>query len=375
MVAFTNCDQGFVMLPPDSGSSTLFSLAPGQSCDEAILKVYENTYHPFVAQNCNNCHVNGPGIGTFASSDLQASYSSFVSIGVDKINDHAVDDNHKPPYTGSKNTARINDLKSYWDAAQADYASCLADNDNETSSKYIIKTTEKVIDENLATTFVRIEWDLETESSGKVPLIAGIDIRRAVLNKVTHGYEFRNPTLRLKTADAGTYLARALNIYINGQLQTEVTTYSNIDVPISSTENVNLAPGSANAFTVLTPTNADTIAIEFSSLKSASEPASPGMGVEPPTSDAPPISTPVVAVKYSQLAATGGIFANSCFGCHAGASAAGGLDLTNYTAAKTAAINIKSRVNNTNNPMPTGGLLQQAQRDTISAWVNQGALQ
>jgi mono/diheme cytochrome c family protein len=81
------------------------------------------------------------------------------------------------------------------------------------------------------------------------------------------------------------------------------------------------------------------------------------------------------SIKFSQLAASGGIFSNSCFGCHNATNPKGSLDLTNYAAAKLAAINIKSRVNNPNNPMPTGGLLPQVQRDTISAWVDQGAPQ
>ncbi len=374
-LAFNNCGEGFfIQQLGGSGSSVLFSRAPGQTCEDSLLKVYESTFHPFVTQTCNSCHVNGPGIGTFASSDLKASYSSFASIGVDKISSQAINDNHKPPYTGSQNIPRINELKSYWSTAQTEYATCVSATGGGIPSGFIVRSSVKTVDANLATTFVRMEWDLETQSNGQVPLVAGIDIRKAVLNTVTQGYEFRNPTLRLKTAAAGNYLARALNIYINGQLQSEVTTYSNIDVTISAITDVNLAPASANAYAVLTPASTDTIAMEFSSLKSANGNPNPGTGVNPATTPAPtPAPTPVGAVKYAQLAANGGIFANSCFSCHNGGNARGGLDLTNYTAAKNAAVNIKSRVTNANNPMPTGGLLPQAQRDIIVAWVDQGA--
>jgi hypothetical protein len=51
------------------------------------------------------------------------------------------------------------------------------------------------------------------------------------------------------------------------------------------------------------------------------------------------------------------------------------LNLQNYTQAKNAAANIKSRMNNANNPMPTGGLLSQTQRSVIDAWVAAGAPQ
>ncbi|HEY8269444.1 MAG TPA: cytochrome c [Pseudobdellovibrionaceae bacterium] len=358
-VAFNNCGEGFVLQQAPSGNSVLFSRAAGQTCEDALLKVYQGTYHPFLSQTCNNCHVNGPGIGTFASSDVQLSFNSFYAIGVNKISSQATNNSHKPPYTGSQNTDRMNELQSYWSTAQVQYASCVSESGGG-SLQSVVKTIDKTVAATLSTTFVRIEWDLETESNVKIPLIAGIDIRKAVLNKLTEGYEFRNPTLRLKRANAGTYQSRALNLYINGQLQTEVTTYSNIDLSVSSTMDVNLAPGYANGYAVLTPANSDVIALEFSSLKSASNAPPPSMGT---------------TVKYSQLTAAGGIFANSCVGCHNATNLGGALDLTNYIAAKTARAIIRSRINNAMNPMPIGGLLPQAQRDIINAWVDQGAPQ
>jgi mono/diheme cytochrome c family protein len=372
MVAFNNCGEGFQLQELDnSGSSSLFSRAPGKTCEDALLKVYQSTYHSFVTQTCNKCHVNGPGVGTFANSDLQASYLSFVSIGATRISNQAVNENHQPLFTGTQNTARINELKSFWGQAQTEYASCLSAEGSGGISSFVVKTTGTAVAANLATTFLRMEWDLETQSNGQVPVIAGIEIRKAVLNRVTQGYEFRNPTLRLKTAAAGNYQARALNVYINNQLQTEVTTYSNIEATISTITNTNLAPGSANAYAVLTPASTDTIAIEFSSLKSSSGVPNPGGTPAPPATGTTP--TPVGRVTYTQLAAVGGVFANSCFGCHSGPSPRGALNLMDYAKAKLAATNIKSRVNNPNNPMPAGGLLPQAQRDIINAWVDQMA--
>lgn len=384
VVAFNNCGEGFVVQQLTSGNgSVFFSQAPGQTCEDALLKVYQNTYHPFLNQTCNACHIAGPGIGTFASPDVLKSYESFSSIGMAKISSQAVNDAHKPPYTGSQNTGRVEELKSYWAGAQTSYVSCVANNNGGgggggggiPGGAYVVKTTGKAVAANLATNFVRMEWDLETTSDAKVPLVAGIEIRRAVVATVTRGYEFRNPTLRLKNAAAGPHSMRALNIFVNGNLLSEVTTYSNLEATITATTDLNLAPGYANALAVLTPATTDMIALEFSSLKSGA-----GGGTNPTptpvvTVTPTPTPTPAGAVKFSDLIAAGGLFTNNCVACHSAANPRGGLDITNYNAAKTAAATIKFRVNNAANPMPTGGLLPANQRDAISAWVDQGAPQ
>jgi len=97
-----------------------------------------------------------------------------------------------------------------------------------------------------------------------------------------------------------------------------------------------------------------------------------------PTPTATPVPTPAptpVVMTYTQLTATGGLLRNNCFGCHGAANPSGGLDLTNYTAAKAAAQQIRFRVNSAANPMPPSGLLLSEQRDAINAWVDAGAPQ
>jgi mono/diheme cytochrome c family protein len=378
IVAYNNCGEGFVAQSlgggAGSGGSVLFSRAPGESCEDALLKVYKNTYHPFLTQTCNSCHVSGGGgNGVFAENDPSVSYNSFASKGATLINSQAIG-SHKPPYTGPQNEARITEISSYWGKAQTDYASCASQSGNTTPGSAVVKSAGKVVSATLATTFVRMEWDLETLSDAKVPVIAGIEIRKAVLGGETKGYEFRNPTLRLKSAAAGPHAMRALNIYINNQLQSEITTYSNIDTIISTTNDTNIAVGYANAMTVITPATTDMISLEFSNLKSTSGTTTPG-ATPTPTPGATPTPTPVGAVTFTQLVAAGGIFANSCIGCHNANNAAGGLNLAVYANARNAAANIRTRVNNAANPMPTGGLLPQAQRDRINAWVDQGAPQ
>lgn len=377
IIAFNNCGEGFVLgsLSNSNGGAVFFSRAPGETCEAALLNVYKNTYHPFLSQTCNACHIpGGGGNGNFAVSDPVTSYSSFSAKGASLINSQSVG-NHKPPTTGPHNQARIDELSGYWSSAQTAYADCVSSVGGEsTAGRFLVKTTGKTVPANLATTFMRMEWDLETQSNGKVPLIAGIEIRRAVLSNVTRGYEFRNPTLRLKSNATESYSARALNIYINDGLQTDITTYSNLENTITTMTDLNLAPGFANSLSVMAPATTDIIALEYQSLSAASGTPNPG-GTPTPSPTPSPTPTPVGPVTYTSLVASGGVFATSCLGCHTGATARGGLDLSIYTAAKAAAQNIKTRVNNASNPMPTGGLLPQAQRDRINTWVDQGAPQ
>jgi mono/diheme cytochrome c family protein len=379
IVAYNNCGEGFVAQSLGGGSaggSVLFSRAPGESCEDALLKVYKSTYHPFLVQTCNSCHVSGGGgNGIFAENDPSISYNSFASKGAPLINSQAIG-SHKPPYTGPQNEARVTEIGTYWGKAQTEYASCASQSGNTTpgAGSAVVKSSGKVVAATLATTFVRMEWDLETLSDAKIPVIVGIEIRKAVIAGETKGYEFRNPTLRLKNATVAPYAMRALNIYINNELQSEITTYSNISTTISTTNDTNIAVGYANAITVMTPATTDMISLEYSNLKSTVGTTTPG-ATPTPTPGVTPTPTPVGAVTYSQLVAAGGIFANSCISCHSAANAAGGLNLAIYANARNAAANIRTRVNNANNPMPTGGLLPQAQRDRVNAWVDQGAPQ
>lgn len=381
VIAFNNCGEGFVMKNLSSSSvlnnsgGVFFSRAPGESCEDALLNVYKATYHPFLSQTCNSCHVvGGGGSGTFAVRDPLDSYSAFVGKNLDLINSQSVG-SHRPPYTGPHNASRVTEISEHWATAQTAYASCLAEEGGGPGAISVIKTTAKKVAANLGTTYTRMEWDLETQSNGKVPLVAGIEIRRATISGETRGYEFRGPTLRLKSAAAGAYTVKGLYLSINGQLRTEMSTYRSVQATISSTTNVNLAPDSGSALAALVPASSDEIALEFQYLNRGS-----GGGTTPPptpsaTPPPSPSATPIGVVTYASLAANGGIFAESCFSCHSSGNARGGLDLTSYSAARTAAQNIKSRINNDANPMPTGGLLPQDQRDRIDAWVDQGAPQ
>ena len=386
LLAFNNCGEGFVAerMGSSFGGMALFSRAPGQTCEDALLSVYRSSFHPFLNQTCNGCHISGPGIGSFASADAKTSYDAFSSAGAAKISSQAINEAHKPPFTGAVNAGRVKELNSTWASAQTSYVSCLAQSGASPGGSYVVRAAGKPVPAGLGVTnFVRMEWDLETTSSSKVPLIAGIDIRLGAVGGITRGYEYRNPTLRLKSMAAGSYQARALNIYVNNEMQTEVTTYTTVDATISALTDLNLSLGSANAFNTRAVAATDLIGLEFQSLGLSTSVANPVILPAPvvgTTSTPVPApasgATPIVSVMtFAQLNAAGGLFRNQCIGCHEVGNARGGLDLTNYAAAKAAAQNIRFRVNNAANPMPTGGLLLSEQRDVINAWVDAGAPQ
>lgn len=376
-VAYTNCGEGFQIqdLSSTVGGSRFYQ-APGETCEAALVRVYKSTYQPFLIQHCGACHVQGGGgNGLFAEADVSTSYTSFASKGMNLINAQATGF-HKPPFTGSQHQNQIAQLSSIWSGSQSDYAHCLA-SEGGGGGGAILKTAAVKVPAKLTTTFRRIEWDLEKDSTRNLPMIAGIDVRRMVLNNETRGYEFRNATLKLKPSASKMYRARALHIYINDELQTNITTYTNIDVLVSSTTDINFAAGFANGTVVRTPSDDDMIALEFSSVTvdAALPQPSPSPSPTPTPSPSPspsPSPTPTV-VTYSSLVATGGVFAMHCVSCHTeGGPQSAGLNLKSYAAAKASADAIKRRMNDVARPMPASGILPESKRSLVEAWINQG---
>jgi len=351
-----------------------FYQAPGETCEAALVRVYKATYQPFLIQHCGACHVQGGGgNGLFGEADSATSYISFASKGMNLINVQATGI-HKPPFTGSQHQNQIAQLSSVWSGSQSDYANCLA-SEGGGGGGAILKTVSVKVPAKLATTFRRVEWDLEKDSSQGLPMIAGIEIRRMVLSNETRGYEFRNATLKLKPSATKNYRARALHIYINDELQTNITTYTNIDVLINSMTDINFAAGFANGTVVRTPTDDDMIALEFSSVTAEAAMPQPSPSPTPtptPTPTPSPSPTPTV-VTFNSLIATGGVFATHCLSCHTeGGAQSAGLNLRSYAEAKANAAAIKRRMNDVARPMPASGLLPESKRSLVEAWISQG---
>ncbi|MGB0888502.1 MAG: c-type cytochrome [Vicingaceae bacterium] len=67
------------------------------------------------------------------------------------------------------------------------------------------------------------------------------------------------------------------------------------------------------------------------------------------------------------------IMTNNCTGCHGGS---GGVNLNTYAQVKAQADAgrlLARAINGAGGPMPQGGLMPQATRDVLQAWLDQGA--
>ncbi|WP_413561055.1 hypothetical protein [Bdellovibrio sp. HCB209] len=376
VVAFNNCGEGFTTmnLGSISGGSVEFSTSGGETCEEAIVKVYASTFHPFLSQTCGGCHVpDGIGLGVFGSSDVKASYVSFASVGAAKISAQAVNAAHKPPYTGSQNQARINEINGYWSTAQDKYADCLVENGSAPAVSWKAKSSMMAIPAAAYTTtnFQTVTFDLALGQPAN-PLTATIEVRRSVVSGAIVGYEFRNPSLRLKNVSSGSYEVKNIGLIVNGILAEEATTYQNVSAVIATTTSTNLSPGTANAIFATTPVSGDRIGLQFEVLKSTT--ATAPSPTPTATATASPSATPTT-MTYTQLAATGGVFAQNCFSCHRTGYSLGGLNLQDYAQARAAAGNIRSRMNGVGGVMPTSGMLGEYPRALVDVWINTGTPQ
>ncbi len=125
-VAFNNCSK-----PKDDGeSSSSSSSASNQQlsaepCEDQLMNFYSRSYQPFLVQNCKSCHSTGPGKGQFANPDTSIAYKDFMQIGYSKVSSNAISEGHNLPYTGSKHTVAVNELKITWLKALSEYDMCL----------------------------------------------------------------------------------------------------------------------------------------------------------------------------------------------------------------------------------------------------------
>ena len=290
VVGYTNCSsQGFEVLDkqslqvsgeggtttnptdnttPPSGSTGSSGSTGGATCEDDLLKVYKNSYHAFLSKTCVACHVNGPGVGAFASSDVQTSIDSFLAIGVDKIKANAVNPNHKPPVTGTQNQTQVNNADVMWNAGVQAYNTCMAQQSGgggiTNPSTVAITTTEIQVPSNLSN-YSTLSWDLESQSDGKVPLIAEIRIKSYIYNDMPIGYSYAQLTLRLKSSGLK-YHTADVQILVNGVVQSDVTAYANVNMVISSTSAVILGEANMAAINVRQVSSTDRISLRFSNL-------------------------------------------------------------------------------------------------------------
>jgi len=377
-IGFNNCSPSFYSPREGDSMSDLSSLSNG-ACEDQLKAVYAKTYFPFLTSTCNTCHVSGGrGLGVFATDEINTSFATFMSVGPTKINARMIDSSHQPPFTGPQNQVKQDEIKPQWAAAEQNYITCQmqaslnsdAGGGNSGGSGINTSIAATTVAKSMPTGIIskafadtnwkKISWDTEVEVSpadqGKYAMLFSIEVRAYVSGGAVQGYEFRNPMLRLKSASSAMKTVRGVDIYVNGLLRSDITTYLNAEGNITSVSDLNLAPLSANAFAYKPDAkDSDSVAIAFKSIT--------------------PYSGSPTRVTYTQLASAGGVFNNSCIGCHGAVNPRAGLNLTNFAQAQAKANTILSRMKNTSNPMPTGGILPQSQIDMVQNWINSGTPQ
>ncbi|MDW8190588.1 MAG: hypothetical protein RMK80_06405, partial [Pseudobdellovibrionaceae bacterium] len=221
VVPFQNCGNQFV-LREENGLHLM-----SKGCDAEIFSIFENGFYPFLRQNCSKCHIDGGGgTGFFASPSVIEAWKYFYS-DVSKIARNAVNDEHNPPYTGSKHQAVINQLLSSWNKAYQTKKECeIASNPNLDPLQRPFKLVDKQITAMPnSNTFTRISWSLYDEAArddqkNLVPVTFDIEYRVVTPANQPTRLEFQNPRI---TVHAGEVELTDLRLLLNGMVLTDVT--------------------------------------------------------------------------------------------------------------------------------------------------------
>lgn len=388
VVGYNGCgDSGFNSTYMMGLSST--SAVKG-ACDAQLMQTYSTTYFPLLSTNCNQCHSASQG-----STDLSTSFAVFMQKGTTLMNYQA---EHPHGDNGLDLTTQITAITPAWNTAQSAYATCLAtdpdqgggDSGGGNGGVVAVKTIGQVAPNIISTAsptntkFVTVVWDLSTQvvnSNTAQQAVFSIDVKYSYNSGVLAGLEFHNPRMHLKTAGGTPINVEGLQIYLDGTLQNSVTTWTTSAATVSTTTDTSLSPnGTADAidaYATVSPTTmiAFEIDIQGSSSTTTTMPSTPTTTVPGATTTTTTLPSVVTFTQLNSSDATLGVFKQSCVGCHSGANAAAALDLTVYSQAKAEAATIKSRMSNTNVPMPPTGLLSQDKINIVNSWVNGGAPQ
>lgn len=346
-------------------------------CESDLKNTYSTTYFPYLSTSCWSCHSTGHG-----STDINTSFASFKSKGANLIDSRAADSHNGLP--GAEQTNKIGAFKATYTAAQDRYASCLASAPAPGGGN-TLRLLPKVVPNIEATRTNRnlwqtINWDMEQEvttaDKGRFTMAFKIEARYAMNGTVVQGVEFRNPSMRLKAAGTAVSVS-GLDVYVNGALASDVTTYSGVNVSVSTTTDTALAPGAGVAFAYNTAFAANTeVAFQVANIQSGT--GGTTGGTTGATTAGTTGSTIPATVSFTQLTSTDAtlnVFRTSCYSCHSGGNVLGGFNISTYATAQAQASAIRSRMNNSGNPMPPSGILPARQRDLVDVWVNTGAPQ
>lgn len=349
------------------------------------MNVFSTYYYPVFRSKCASCHENGPGLGYFANSNFATAFDAFQSLGRARVERNFLNPNHQAGLTGTQNLALVNSTTEQWLTAEEKYSECAKDSGQ--LSEVALTTLHRSnnnITAGLPQTnpWIRLQWDLETDTSsaaekGLYLMIATIEVRVALINGVARGYEFRNPTLRLKPNATKGYRFENISVSVNNSIAKDVTTYNQISGILLSTTDINLAPGASQALAIFsTVSRSDTFALVFEKIEIGDfGTIGSGGGSGGGTTVPPPLPTRVTYAQLTSTDPTLNVLSRACLNCHNAANLRGGLDLSKHSIASSAVNLMLTRINDPLAPMPPSAMLNERDRELIRIWQTSGTPQ
>lgn len=376
-------------VPLHTNVTESFSLLSG-SCESNLMNAFGTTYYSAFKAKCSQCHQNGPGVGAFANKDFPTAFNGFMSLGRARVERNFLNPGHQPEITGDMNQPLVDRSQNVWTQAEAEFQKCSKDGGSTTvlpgSEIVTLGKINSTILQNAtrSNSWVKLDYDLENEmtspsNKGKFLLSFSIEVRVAMMNGQMRGYEFRNPTVRLKPTATTPFRLNKILISINQVILYDVTTYEDLSSLVVSMSDFNLAPNASLALAVRSSVKAtDSFAIAFGSITQEMGPigGDPGGGTTGGGSTGGPTGPTLPAsITHAELLSTNSninVFRRICMNCHNSSNMNGGLDVTNYDSAKSKITIMLQRINDNTNPMPPTGLLNQFDRDLIDLWQKSG---
>ncbi|WP_413291495.1 hypothetical protein [Bdellovibrio sp. HCB337] len=210
-----------------------------------------------------------------------------------------------------------------------------------------------------------------TEAPGKVVNVTRITGYTQVLDNYI---VVRKPSFKMSQAVTNTaYSIKGMSILVNANLRAEATVYSILDGNICDTTKITLMNQNNSQIMVFNSILAtDKLSFKFNDLNAIAKTAN--LICSSNNTTAPVVNIPA-SVTYTQLTGTTdlGVFRSQCLTCHNSIDQRGGLDLSNYDAAKARVSKIVDRMNDAGAPMPQSGLLDTRSRELVRKWMSLGA--
>lgn len=357
-IFFQNCSASH-----DEGSGMFASrIYQGSStCDPILIQAYEDYKNALGTQAlCLNCHSNGGSSGKyFAAPDMDIAWPAFRDEGEEKIWSFALNPGHKAGFTGPQNEPILAPHRATYQAAESEYATCIADSGVDDipaadglptptirSANVVIPDAADILDNAQELSFTVNGYNITME-------IASWETAQG-----NTGYDISLPSI---TAGNEAVYVKNMGVYLNDTIipAPAGSAFQNVDRYVASgTTRTLFQSGVMNVSFATAGTN--NIAVAFEVIEAA-----PNMDFTPAT--------------YNDL--VNGVFATNCAGCHNATNPRGGISLANgsYTTNSLMglfrAFDEDSQLWQSVNlgRMPPAGPLAPADAELIRGWILDGA--